>query len=131
MKIKSFRLSEETEAQITWLASRKQISATDVIRQAVAEMYRQELERLPKLHLKDGVIFLNDKPVIRCNNHVLAAFPEDLLPNLEQGTADISEVILYLILNAARFKEGFELDSHALEEIGFALPALPQDEGRG
>jgi len=128
VKIKSFRLSEETETQIAWLASRKQISATDVIRQAVAEMYRRELERLPKLHLKDGVIFLNHQPVIRCSDRVLSAFPEDLLQNLEQGTADPSEVILYLILNAARFKEGFELNP---EEIGFSLPELHQSEGRG
>lgn len=123
MKIKSFRLSEETEAQILWLANRKQISATDVIRQAVAEMYRRELERLPKLTLKDDIIFVSGRPLIQCSPTLIETFPEDLLQNLKQGTADPLNTILYLILNAARLKEGFKLDHLVLgEEIGLSLP---------
>jgi hypothetical protein len=123
VKIKSFRLSEETEAQIFWLANRKQISATDVIREAVAEMYRRELERLPKLTLKDDIIFVSGKPLIRCSPALIETFPEDLLQNLKQGTADPLGTILYLILNAVRLKEGFALDNLVLaEEVGLSLP---------
>lgn len=123
MKIKSFRLSEETEAQILWLANRKQISATDVIREAVAEMFRREIEHLPKFILEDDIILVNGKPLIRCTPALIEAFPEDFLQNLKQGKANPLETILYLLLNATRLKESFELDNLVLaEEIGLSLP---------
>ncbi len=122
MKIKSFRLSEDTQKQIAWLAHRKGVSATDVIREAVADMFHREVRALPGFVLQEDLLLLNGKPVIHCSPRLLAELPEDLLSKLREGTAEPAETLLYLILNAARLKESLEYDAALLREsLGFDL----------
>ena len=121
--IKGFRLDETTQTQIAWLAQRKNVSATDVIRMTVAESYQQEMERLPKFKLEEGVLCLNGKPVIQCSKKLQAGLPKKLLLQLRKGEADAHETMLYLLLTAAKVGEGIEYNELLLKEnIGWELP---------
>ncbi len=129
MKIKGFRLSDETQSQILWLAQRKGVTATDVIRLAVAALYQEEMAKLPRFRLDGNVLLLNNQPVIRCNDTLLSGLPEDLLIKLDNGTAEPMETMLYLILNAARVGEGFEYDQALLDQtLGWNLSNQEKQE---
>lgn len=115
--IKGFRLDEETQIQIAWLAERKKVTATDVVRMAIAEMFHREMDRLPKFRLgDDGILYLNEKPVIHCSDKLLTELPEHFLLRLEAGTADATETMIALLLTAARVKEDLEINDMILEE---------------
>lgn len=134
MKIKGFRLSDETQTQIAWLAKRKGVTASDIVRMAVTEMFRQEIARLPRFRLHERVLYLNEQPVVYCTDRLLTELPETFLRQLEHGTADPMETMIYLIFTIARIGEPVEIDEQALNElIGWSLPSLKgdQDEGRG
>ncbi len=136
MKPEDLQLDEETQMAIDFLSAWKNLSAADTIREAVLEMYHREMERLPGLRLgDDGVLYLREKPVIRCSDNLLMELPENLLLRLEHGTARMDEVLLYLILNATRTREGLEIDYLTLkQEIGFPLDDQEEndeEEGRG
>lgn len=137
MKIKGFRLSEETQTQIAWLAKRKGVTGSDIVRMAVAEMFQQEIARLPRLRLHERVLYLNDRPVVYCTDRLLTELPETFLLQLENGTADPMETIIYLIFTIARIGEPVHVDEQALNDLlGWSLPSLTneesnQDEGRG
>ncbi|KPL76618.1 hypothetical protein [Bellilinea caldifistulae] len=137
MKIKGFRLSDETQTQIAWLAKRKGVTATDIVRMAVAEMFQQEIARLPRFRLHERVLYLNEQPVVYCTDRLLTELPETFLLQLEHGTADPIETMIYLIFTIARIGEPVQIDEQALNDlIGWSLPfpkneESNQDEGRG
>lgn len=112
---------EDIQPIIEFLAKLKGISPEEVIKEAVFQLYNREMERLPKLKIgDDGTIYVNGKPLVKCSDNVLTHFPEEILLKLDYGTAELDEVLLYLLLFAAGLKEGFEFYPETFrEEFGF------------
>ncbi len=123
-KTTTFRLDEDTQAQIAWIAKRKGITATDVIRLAVADMFEREMTRIPRVRLEDGIFYLQDRPLLQCSPALLEKIPPELLEQARQGNANVLDLVLHVMLLLARYPgEQVILDEQFLRDTtGIALP---------
>jgi hypothetical protein len=109
MKLKNYRLSEETRYQINWLKERLGVSATDIIRLAVAGLFDEERAKLPLAQLVETpegwVLASQGNAVLGVGSGAVEDLPEEVRSRLLAGTADVGEAFSYLLLTAARVGE--------------------------
>jgi len=108
-KLKNYRLSDETRHQINWLKDRLGVTATDVIRLAVAGLFAEERAKLPLAQLVETpegwVLESQGNAVLGVGAGAVEDLPEEIRSQLLAGTADVGEAFAYLLLTAARVGE--------------------------
>ena len=117
---RTYRFSEETLAQIEWLAARLGgLDATSVLRQAVAELYhRKQAEwRACLVDQGDGsyTLQVGERTLAQVNASVLDKLPEGEREGILTGEADGLSALTLLLLGAAAGDEVIWLSDDLLE----------------
>ncbi len=118
---RTYRFSEETLAQIEWLAARLGgLDATSVLRQAIAELYhRKQAEWKARLvDQGDGsyTLQVGERTLAQVNASVLDKLPEGEREGILTGDADGLSVLTLLLLGAAAGDEVVWLSNDLLEK---------------
>jgi hypothetical protein len=119
-KPKAYRLSDKTLYQIDWLKSQLgDITATDVITIAVAELYNRIKGEIPLVQLvktEEGFfdVEVQGETLMRFNEEIIEHFPEDFREDLMAGRAPLEDVFVYLILSVTKGKGQVEYKSEEL-----------------
>ncbi len=118
---KGYRFSEETLNQIEWLARRKKATATDVIREAVDQVYKDEWAKIPKALLVDKgdhyELMAKGEYLIGVSKEFPKNLPAEFRDQLFQGEAGLGDVILYFMLGAVKGKEDMIVNPDAWEKL--------------
>lgn len=129
METKNYRLSAETRSQIDWLKERFGVTATDVVRLAVAGLFDEERSRLPLAQLVETpegwVLTCQGQAVLGVGEGAVAGLPEHIRAQLKLGSADVGDAFTYLILTAARAGEKI-----SWSRSGIAEQLIRGDSGR-
>ena len=117
---RTYRFSEETLAQIEWLAARLGgLDATSVLRQAVADLYhRKQAEwRACLVDQGDGsyALQIGERMLARVDASVLDKLPEDEREGILTGEADGLSALTLLLLGAAAGDEVVWLSDDLVE----------------
>ena len=108
---RAFRLSDTTLNQIEWLKFHLgDITATDAITVAVAELYHRKKAELPTVQLvplEDGTFNLqvHGETALHLSGDVMEHLPEEFKQDLISGSANVGDALVYLVLVAAKGKE--------------------------
>ena len=119
---RAFRLSETTLNQIEWLKIHLgDITATDVITVAVAELYHRKKAELPTAQLVplEGGTFdlqVHGETALRLSEAVMEHLPEEFKEDLISGRAKVGDALVYLVLAAAKANEKIGFSPDALQE---------------
>ena len=119
---KSFRLSRRTLEQIEWLAFfLGDITATDVITLAVAELYERKRGEFPVVQLipQQGGHYdlqVQGKTVLRLSEDTLSYLPDEVRADLLSGRAQLGDALVHLVLSAARSGDKLGIDRTTLAD---------------
>lgn len=118
---RTYRFSEETLAQIEWLAARLGgLDATSVLRQAVAELYHRKQAEWKSCLVDQGdgsyTLQVGERVLAQVDASVLDKLPEDEREGILTGKADGLSALTLLLLGAAAGDEVVWLDQDYLNE---------------
>ncbi len=127
-KPRAFRLSDTTLDQIEWLKFQLgDVTATDVITIAVAELYDRKKAELPLIQLielEEGLfdVEVQGETIMRFNEEVFEQLPDEFKDELLAGHAPLGDTFVYLILSLAKGKGQIEYKpEELLENVGLEI----------
>lgn len=119
---RAYRLSDTTLDQVNWLKFRMgDITATDVITVAVAELYDRKKAELPLAQLipqEDGFFDLavQGEIAMRLSSDAIDDLPTEFKEKLIAGHAKIGDALVYLLLAAAKGGQKIDFNADVLQE---------------
>lgn len=130
-KPKAYRLSDKTLYQIDWLKSQLgDITATDVITIAVAELYNRIRGEIPLVQLVEAEegffdVEVQGETLMRFNEEIIEHLPEGFREDLMAGCAPLGDTLVYLFLSLAKGKGQLEYKpAEILNAFGIEVDTL-------
>lgn len=114
-------LPDETLQRLEWLMARLGISTSDVVRQGVGTLFEQERAKLPPSRLVEvtGGYALESqgRVILQVSAGAAGHLQDEVRRDLAEGTADVGDALVYLLLAAAKEGEQILLDDQAIETV--------------